>query len=233
MDQNDAVFDVADTVLNQEVVATFGMKAQNVRRELVRFMDDYQRGFFGELAEEYFGIDGGEPTDLVAGQHWKKLEPYYYARKQKEGHSRNFYARRGGLSKQIAQLDAQRAYGKGVVSLNISDYGELSDKVFLDKGGRPQWRKGTGGKGFAPRHMAYKDLSAEITLRAFPRAKGKNLSTLIAKALKGPEGQVWWYNEVGTRYAPARPILRKFLEWYATENLKFALSEKFGIKGLI
>lgn len=231
MDPNSAVFEVANDVLSEAVVDSFGESVENFRRELTRFLSDYSTRTFGIFGNYHFDLDGSVASSAgyPGSQLWAPLKEGYYDRKIREGHATGFYERTGSLRSQIQGANAVNAFGRPRVLVGVSGR-TLNDNVYLDRAGRPQWRRGSGRRGFARYTEAFRDLAVSLTLDLFPLAQGKKTDQLIDRTVGGFDAFKWTLLEYGKHHQPARPALIPFLEWYSTTNLRASLAERFGIE---
>ena len=230
-DTNAAVFQVANEVLSEAVIDTFGGSVQEFRAELVRFLSGYSGAMFGILSNFHFDIDGSRPEFLgyEGAAMWRALDADYSIRKLKEGHSTSFYERTGDLRAHIQGLNATALYGKPRVTVGMSGT-QTNPDVFIDRGGRPQWRPGSGRRGFASYKDSFANLSVTLFLRMFPRAQGQSIDQLIAMSSSGWNTFKWSKLETGGKHQPPRPMLVPFMRWYSTTNLRMSLSENFGVE---
>jgi len=225
---NEAVFSLADEVLVEAVINTAGLSAESFRRELTKFLRDYTAEFYSDWVVPE-GM-GGEIASPLIGTEWANLSPGYRDSSRKAGRNA-FYEYSGELKENLLGRNPLTDFGKPNVNLNSSGRG-VSDQVFIDKGGRPQYRRGSGRQGFAPFSVAFSQLVFSMQIEMFPKIQGKTMRSVMT-----------WFplslrvNEFGrgkmrgkTINHPARPLIRPFLDWYGTTNLRLSLSERFGIE---
>lgn len=237
--KNDAVFDFANEVVFDTVIQAAGRSAEDFRRELLKFLTDFMKSFYSELVVENIGNSDG-PSGLMSGSSyyapWNRLSEAYYDQKIRNNRSTGFYENTGKLKQHLLGRDAIKDFGKPKVTMNAEGKGVASN-VFIDRAGRPQYRKGSGKRGFAAFSSAFAEIQFILEVQMFPKMQGKNLKSVFnIFPMQDNIRYKLAVNEFGrTKMAgkavnhPARPLLRPFLDWYGSTNLRLSLSERFGV----
>lgn len=232
MDPNKEVFDFAKELLNSTMVERFGDSTEDIRKELTRFIDGYDRQFPQELIRHHFNKDGDRSfTGRYEGAvPWRPLDPIYQARKSRQGYSLNYYERTGGLKQSIARMSHRKGLGKSKVQVTIGDK-KQSSRIKINSAGRPFWTAGSGGRGFASTQDTLRELSVSLPIDMFPLAQGKTAEAIIPQLVSNWSAFKWLKAEgfSPAKGQSARPMLIPFLRWYTTKNLRNALQRKFGV----
>ena len=234
-DPNQAVFSMANEVMTEAVIRTAGRSAEDFRRELIEFLQKYMANFYSDLVVE--GVGGETAPGLLSSSSffspWPNLKQDYSDRK---GGKNSFYDFSGDLKDHLLGRNAATDFGKPKVKVSVGGQG-LSPLVRIDAAGRPQYRRGSGRRGFASYASAFSQLVFSLNVEMFPKLQGKKMKGIFSKfPMAGNIRYKMAVNEFGRGSMrgkainhPARPLMRPFLDWYGTTNLRLSLAEKFGI----
>lgn len=219
-DPNTAVFDFANTVINQEVVKKASQNADNLRRRIAREASRFVEDFYREML---YGPEGLQKYSKV----YDKIAPLSTETIYRKGHGR-YYEQSGDLIDELLSRDPLADLGKPQVRFEGGQRTEGA-AVFIDRAGRAQYAAGSGKRGFAP-GSALRNLAFSIVINIFPQVRGQDYDKAILRMTSGFNTLKLSYGEFGTKRQPARPLVRPFLQWYSTTGLRRMLVEKFSIQ---
>lgn len=227
-DPNQQVFNLANEVLSEAVVETAGRSVDDFRRELQAFLSDYMGRFYPQMFKQ---------LDEVYRSIYPSAGEYYRIQKlMLGGDPEKFYGLTGDLQRYLLARDPNEDFGNPKVKFTAR--GErLSDLVYIDRGGRPQYRAGSGRRGFAPYSVAFSRLVFSLEVDMFSKIRGRSFQQIF-NIYEDPEQRMKFaVGEFGRRKAgnhtqaqPPRPLLRPFINWYGTTNLRNSVQERFGIR---
>ena len=228
-DTNAAAFDAAKLVFTGAVTEAAGLSAAEFQQQLLRFLNqNFVPDTFRVLEQKAFGKEGLGSVNLAFGPTWKHLAWDYVDRKLAQDYSQDFYERKGDLRAAISSLKARELYGPARVGTGVEGSGLRSD-VFIDRAGRPQYRRGSGRSGFAAYKDAFENFVISLGIDVFPGARNKTADALIRQASSGYDTLKWSILEHGKRHQPARPLIVPFLKWYSTVNLRAKIKARFNV----
>lgn len=225
---NDPVFDNVAEFVGERITEQLGVAVNDFVVDLRRFLNRYVDQFFASLVTHNIGIPSpGGPTYGATAPAWKQLDPYYQSRKYRYGFSEGFYERTGDLKAALSNQSARTLFGTPKVRQSIT--GTTRKDVFIDAAGRPQWRGGSGRRGFAAYADAFQKMAVALEIDLFPKAQGKKPTDLLG----GRTG--WWASKLrmlehGRTNMPGRPVVKPFMDWYTTENLKQSVFQEFNVR---
>lgn len=209
---NDAVFDFAAHVISQEVVSHASKDVEDLRRELVKKISDYVEAFYTEMLFEG-SFSGAVGLPLYATK-WPSLSADTIYRK---GHGR-FLEDSGDLLDNLLARSPLHDFGHPTVGFTRGQRAEGAP-IFIDRAGRPQYAAGSGRHGFA-KFSELVGLNFSLTVEAFPKVRGEPVDRVIRRMTDGFDTLKLSMFERGRTHQPARPLVRPFLEWYATIGLE-------------
>ena len=215
--KNDAVFEFAAQVVGKEVVERAGKDVETIRRELVVKVRDYVDAFYTEMLFE--GNLSGAIGRPLYSKKWPELaaDTVY-----KKGHS-TFLEESGDFVDNLLGRSPLQDLGEPIVRFTGRQR-EKGAPIFIDRAGRPQYAPGSGKRGFA-KFSDLVNLSFSLEVEAFPELKGANADSLIQRMTDGYDTLKLSMFERGRKHQPARPLVRPFLQWYATEGLRLQIDK--------
>lgn len=223
-DPNKAVFDTANQVFGNAVIETAGNAAEQFRRRVVDFLDDYMEGLYPAMFHQ---------LDSVYQNAYPPLSVEYEDRKARLGRSLPEFLRfRGGLEEYLLSRSAKRDFGAARAQFTSEGKG-LSKGIVVSPNGRARSAK-TGR--FVSNREAFSSVVFTVEIQMFPRIQGQNYETVFNRYAK-KQREKFAVFEFGRKhqggkvaYQPARPLLRAFLPWYATTNLRTSIAQKLGVR---
>lgn len=222
---NDAVFDNVANFVGERITEQLDVAVNDFVVDLRRFLNRYVDQFFSSLVLHNVGVD--QPTYGPSAPKWADLSMDYWDRKASQGFPTEKYERTGDLKAALANQSAREIFGTPKVHQHIT--GRTNRNVFIDAAGRPQWRSGSGRRGFAAYADAFQNMAITLEIDLFPKAQGRKPSDLLG----GRTG--WWASKLrmlehGRKNMPARPMMKPFMDWYTTDNLRQSVLRQFNVR---
>jgi phage gpG-like protein len=210
--------------LTQQLDASLHKQKQTLRQ----FLDRYASAFFQSLVRHNLGDGPSYP----GAPKWGPLAGPYQDSKYSAGYREGFYERTGSLESALLGQSAIQRFGRPEITTKAEGSLRNSKHIFIDRAGRPQWRRSSGRRGFAPYVEAFSSLELIRTIKIFPKAQGKNPTDLLGAGTTGWATKLAILEGGRTRpnKMPARPLLRPFMNWYATKNLEETVLRKFKVR---
>jgi hypothetical protein len=214
-------FEVASVFATQKVVNTAGAAAEDLRGQIDLYVKQYTKAFYFQMFVYLY--NGGSAK-------YKDLSTAYSDKKQQRGLPLpSFYRFTGGLKTELRRRNPSRDLGQAKVTFGTRG-GTLKKGIKRDSRGIPQFKAGSGGRGFASISQAFKSVNFDITIEMYSSIKGGNYDQVFAKYNQKLRMK-FASQEFGTKKAsgsiPARPLLVPFAKWYGTTRLRTGLKQKF------
>jgi hypothetical protein len=216
-------FEVASVFATQKVVNTAGAAAEDLRGQIDLYVKQYTKAF-------YFQMFVYLNRFAAATYSGSPLSEGYEDKKQQRGLPLpSFYRFTGGLKTELRRRNPSRDLGQAKVTFGTRG-GTLKKGIKRDSRGIPQFKAGSGGRGFASISQAFKSVNFDITIEMYSSIKGGNYDQVFAKYNQKLRMK-FASQEFGTKKAsgsiPARPLLVPFARWYGTTRLRTGLKQKF------
>lgn len=237
---NDEVFRVAATTFNVEAHNKAVLQADSFRKAIQEFLKDYMDDLFLKM----IALKG----DYSSG--WEPLNKNYVDKKLSYGGNSGFMDFFGDLEKYLMSADSISMLGAPRVLFSPGQGGGLAQGVMQTTDRRGQIRyRGPNGR-FVSGNNAFNWLSYTLEIRMFPAINNRRvfnarsgasrlfskmddsvprLNKAVGKKQLGLASRFAVF-EHGNGRQPARALLKPFLEWYATDNLRSSLSSEYGIR---
>jgi hypothetical protein len=228
---NDEPFAVALQILEEVVVETASRTAGEFRLQVQKFMQEYLKQFYIKMFER---------LDTTYSNLYDGLNDHYADRKARLGRNLpDFYRFTGQTETYLKGLEPVRQFGAIKVKF-IKTGREQSNLVKIDSAGRAQYRSGGAARGFASDSVAFTALVFTLEIQAFQKDLGKTPRDVLQRYAGTPQGLRFIGTNLGRKGGvrggrkitkqPSRPLLKPFLEWYGTTNLKSVVNQKFKVQ---
>jgi len=223
-DPNKAVFDFALQVFSDVVVDTAGTSAEQFRRRVISFLDDYMEGLYPAMFHQ---------LDTIYTNRYDPLSQDYEDRKARLGRGLPDFLRfRGELEDYLLNRNAKRDFGTPKAIFTTQGQGVSKGVTITPQGRARSIRTGR----FVSNREAFSSLVFTVEIQMFPRIQGDNYEAAFDRYAKKQRVKFAVF-EFGRKYRggkvsyqPPRPLLRAFLPWYATTNLRTSIAQKLGVQ---
>lgn len=231
LSSNNSVFDQAMQTIDTKMMEEAYEDADNFRQRLERAVTEFSDDTYRTLTARPM-ID-----TFAQAMDWAPLSWATVRKTGEEFLQGDTFINHPGqeLLSAIARRNPSRDFGKPRVRY---DQGQSSGNIRIDSAGRPQYRAGSGKRGFAPR-SALRGMHFDLVVELFPHLDGMTGDDAILKMTTGHNTLKLSVFESGRRgkggsafgSQPARPFIKPFLQWYRTTALRHHLNQTVLTKG--